>query len=416
MGGSRRADLRRRLPGVAGAGLAGWLVDVTVLWVAHAVFAVPSPAAAAAGFIASGIVNYTVNRLVFTERGSPGGRRLRRYAVLFAANLVAVSVAVPLLADGLHTAVPALPAALIAAKVVVTAALLPVNTVIYGAWVFTASSGARAVAPAAAVGPAPAVGSAVGLGDNVAGAGWLVVCPALNESASIAGVVAEITEAVPEALVLVVDDGSTDATAAVARAAGARVLRLPFNIGVGAAVRVGLLFASRHGIGVVVQCDADGQHPADAIAALVAGLADADVVLGARWAGSGAYRARGPRRWAMTLLARVLSAVHHTRLDDVTSGFRAFGPRAVEVLSAELPPEYLGDTLDALVIARARGLRVRQVPVAFRARSGGVPSHAPARSAFYLFRAVLVLAVSLLRLAGPRRSASRRLPGPEGAR
>lgn len=139
-----RSDLRRRLPGVAAAGLAGWLVDVTVLWVGHTAFGIATPVAAAAGFIASGVVNYTVNRLVFTVRGTPGGRRLRRYGVLFAANLVVVSVAVPLLAAGFHAAVPGLPAALIAAKVLVTALLLPVNTLVYGAWVFTASSGAPA--------------------------------------------------------------------------------------------------------------------------------------------------------------------------------------------------------------------------------------------------------------------------------
>jgi glycosyltransferase involved in cell wall biosynthesis len=238
------------------------------------------------------------------------------------------------------------------------------------------------------------------------GTGWIVVLPALNESASVAGVIAEVHEAVPGAEVVVVDDGSTDATAAVARAAGARVLELPFNIGVGAAVRAGLLLARRRGVEVVVQCDADGQHPADAIAALVAGLAGADLVVGARWAGTGEYDARGPRRWAMVLLAQVLTAVHGTRLDDVTSGFRAFGPRAIEVLSREMPPEYLGDTLDALVLAKIRGLRVVQVPVAFRTRAEGVPSHTPVRSAFYLVRATLVLAVSLLRLAAPHRRAA----------
>lgn len=129
---------------MAGAGLAGWLVDVTVLWVGHTVFGIATPIAAAVGFIVSGLVNYTVNQLVFTVRGTPGGRRLRRYGVLFAANLVVVSVTVPLIADGFHAAVPTLPAALVAAKILVTALLLPVNTLVYGAWVFTASGGAPA--------------------------------------------------------------------------------------------------------------------------------------------------------------------------------------------------------------------------------------------------------------------------------
>ncbi len=234
----------------------------------------------------------------------------------------------------------------------------------------------------------------------------LVVCPAFNESGSVAAVVAEIRSELPRAQVLVVDDGSTDRTSAIARAAGARVLTLPFNIGVGGALRAGLLLGHREGVAAVVQCDADGQHPATAIASLVDALDEADIVVGARWAGTGDYVARGPRRWAMRLLAAVISRVHRTRLTDVTSGFRAFGPRAIGVLSRELPPEYLGDTLDALMIARAAHLRVAQVPVAMRARTTGVPSHHPLRAAAYLLRAVLVLALSLVRLIPLRRGPS----------
>lgn len=230
----------------------------------------------------------------------------------------------------------------------------------------------------------------------------LVVCPAFNEQESVAAVIEELHRAVPRADVLVVDDGSADATARVARAAGARVVQLPFNLGVGGALRTGLLLASREGYRAVVQCDSDGQHPAAAVEELVRGLESADLVIGTRWGGVGTYIARGPRRWAMLLLSRVLSRIHHTELSDVTSGFRAFGPRAVAVLASEMPPEYLGDTLDALVIARIRGLVVSQVPVAMRERSGGVPSHRPLRSGLYLMRAVLVLVLSLVRLVPVR--------------
>jgi glycosyltransferase involved in cell wall biosynthesis len=229
----------------------------------------------------------------------------------------------------------------------------------------------------------------------------LVVCPAMNESESVAAVIAEIKSVLPAAEVLVVDDGSTDDTSAVAAGAGARVLRLPFNIGVGGALRVGLLLGAREGFDAVVQCDSDGQHPAASIPDLVAALEHADLVVGARFAGVGDYEARGPRRWAMQLLGGVLSRVHRTKLTDVTSGFRAFGPRAIEVLSTELPPEYLGDTVDALMIARSAHLVVRQVPVAMRPRAGGIPTHRPVRAALYLARAGLVLMLSLLRLLSP---------------
>ena len=223
----------------------------------------------------------------------------------------------------------------------------------------------------------------------------------MNEAESVGSVVAEIAAVLPSAQVLVVDDGSTDATAAVAAAAGARVLRLPFNIGVGGALRVGLLLGAREGFDAVGQCDADGQHPASAIPDLIAALDQADLVVGARFAGVGDYETRGPRRWAMLLLGRVLSRVHRTALTDVTSGFRAFGPRAIAVLSKELPPEYLGDTVDALMIAHSARLVVRQVPVAMRPRAAGIPTHRPIRAALYLARAGLVLTLSLLRLLAP---------------
>jgi glycosyltransferase involved in cell wall biosynthesis len=235
----------------------------------------------------------------------------------------------------------------------------------------------------------------------------LVVCPAYNEAASVAAVVADIRRAMPTADVLVVDDGSTDGTADAALAAGARVLQLPFNIGVGGALRAGLLLAQRERYDVFVQCDADGQHPSDGIPALVAATSDADIVIGSRWGSADGYTAGLTRRIAMRALAKTLSAVHHTRLDDVTSGFRAFSRRALEVLARELPPEYLGDTVDALMIAKFRHLRVAQVTVVMRPRETGAPSQNSFRAALYLMRAALLIVLSLGRMVTvDRRSAS----------
>lgn len=232
----------------------------------------------------------------------------------------------------------------------------------------------------------------------------LVVIPAYNEQDALPAVLDALVRVVPRSAIVVVDDGSTDGTSSVVTEHEIRLIRMPFNVGVGGALRAGLLFGKRAGFRAVVQCDGDGQHPPEAIPRLVAGLESADIVIGARFAGEGDYAVAGPRRWAMRLLARVMSRIHRTPLTDVTSGFRAFGPRAIEVLSRELPPEYLGDTVEALVIAHEHGLRVTQVPVALLHRQGGVVSKDPIRAALDLGRASLMLALSLLRLAGSDRS------------
>lgn len=232
-------------------------------------------------------------------------------------------------------------------------------------------------------------------------AGTLVIVPAYNEREALPAVLAELRAAVPEADVLVVSDGSTDGTAAVAREAGVLVLELPLNLGVGGAMRAGFRFAVRHGYQAAVQVDGDGQHDPTDIATVLAALAEADVVIGARFAGRGDYVARGPRRWAMTMLARTLSRVAGTRLTDTTSGFRAANRRAIELFAANYPAEYLGDTVESLVIACRAGLQVRQVPVVMRVRAGGAPSQSPWRAALFLARALLATGIALSRPMSP---------------
>ena len=235
----------------------------------------------------------------------------------------------------------------------------------------------------------------------------LVIIPALNEREALPDVVRSVQAAMPDADVLVVDDGSTDDTAERAREAGALVLSLPFNLGVGGAMRTGFAFAVAHGYDMAAQVDADGQHNPEDLPRLIAALDDADVVIGARFAGEGDYTARGPRRWAMSLLASTLSRVCKTRLTDATSGFRVCGPAALEVFALNFPAEYLGDTVEALVIAARAGLRITQVPVAMRERQGGTPSHSSWKSTVYLARAALALMFALIRPASSiRRVAS----------
>jgi len=225
----------------------------------------------------------------------------------------------------------------------------------------------------------------------------LIVMPAFNEEGSVAEVVREVNLRVPGATCLVVDDGSTDSTYARALDAGALVARLPYNLGVGGAMRVGFRYALENGFDAVVQIDSDGQHDPAGVPALLAALDDADLVLGARFAGEGEYHVRGPRRWAMSVLAVVLSRTSRSRLTDTTSGFRASGTRAIAVFAKHYPAEYLGDTIEALVIASRAGLIIRQVPVSMRVRSAGKPSHNPFKSAAYLARAGMALGFAFVR-------------------
>ncbi|GAB3612426.1 glycosyltransferase family 2 protein [Humibacter ginsengisoli] len=229
----------------------------------------------------------------------------------------------------------------------------------------------------------------------------LIVMPALNEGTSVGAVVDEVFSALPGIACLVVDDGSTDETARVAARAGAKVAQLPYNLGVGGAMRLGFRYASENGYDNVVQVDSDGQHDPRAVPELVAALDEADIVIGARFAGKGSYRVRGPRRWAMSLLAVALSRIARTRLADTTSGFKAMGPRAIALFATNYPAEYLGDTIEALVIAAKAGLTIRQIPAEMRERAGGTPSQNPIKSAVYLARATLALVVGLMRPATP---------------
>lgn len=224
-----------------------------------------------------------------------------------------------------------------------------------------------------------------------------ILMPAWNEAEGIANTIHEIRGMSELYDVIVVDDGSLDGTGDAARAAGALVLPLAFNLGVGGAMRTGFTYAQRNGYRRAIQVDADGQHNPRDIETVLAGLADADISIGARFADVGDYSVRGPRRWAMIALAAVLSRVAKVRLTDVTSGFRAAGPRAIDQYVRYYPAEYLGDTIDSLVAALHSGLRVTQVPVAMRPRQHGTPSKGPLGSAVYLVRSVFALTLALLR-------------------
>lgn len=229
----------------------------------------------------------------------------------------------------------------------------------------------------------------------------LIVIPAYNERAALPGVLTHLAEAVPQHTVVVVDDGSSDDTYELARAAGVLALRLPFNLGIGGALRAGFRFAAEQGYDRVVQFDADGQHDADQIEPLLAELdRGADLVIGSRFAGVGDYdvsRARSAGMSVLRVLVRVLSG---RRFTDTSSGFRAISRRLLKHFAVEYPLEYM-DSTEALITACRLGYDVREVPVTMHERSGGEASNRSFRLVYNYLRLLVVMATSARRKAPP---------------
>lgn len=229
----------------------------------------------------------------------------------------------------------------------------------------------------------------------------LVIIPAFNESDALPAVLADLAALDPPVDVVVVDDGSTDDTADVARASGVAVVCLPYNLGIGGALRTGFRYAVRHGYRRALQFDGDGQHDPASVPVLLAALDDgADLVIGSRFAASsGTYDAGAARSWAMGLLRLLVRVLTGRRFSDTSSGCRAFGPDMLEYFAEHYPVEYM-ESVEALVMACGAGFDVVEVPVTMRARQGGEPSTRRLRLLYHFARVLLVMGVSKGALGG----------------
>jgi glycosyltransferase involved in cell wall biosynthesis len=221
----------------------------------------------------------------------------------------------------------------------------------------------------------------------------LLILPAYNEEDALPGVLAELRATVPEFDVLVVDDGSTDGTAAVARAARVPVARLPFNLGVGGALQTGFRYAVERGYPRVIQFDADGQHDAAEIPALLAAMDDgADMVVGSRFAHEArTYTTGRVRSSAMRVLRLGVQLLSGQRFSDTSSGFRAFSLPLVRFFAENYPVEYLGDTVEALLLACYEGHRVVEVPVRMRPRTMGRASNRNLKLVYHYLRTLVIM-------------------------
>ncbi len=225
----------------------------------------------------------------------------------------------------------------------------------------------------------------------------IAIVPAYNEQGAIGGVVDELRAFDPELDVVVVDDCSHDETAARAREHGARVLSLPFNLGIGGAVQTGFKYAAENDYELAARVDGDGQHDPAELAALVEAVLDgqADICVGSRFAGADGYRSSAARRVGIRILARTVSLLTGQRVTDTTSGFQVLNRKAIELFAADYPHDY--PEVEAAVMVHKHRLRLVEAPVKMRERVAGESSIRGFRTVYYMAKVMLAILIGALR-------------------
>lgn len=226
----------------------------------------------------------------------------------------------------------------------------------------------------------------------------LAIVPAYNEEAAIAHTIAGLRAAAPEFDIVIVNDGSQDHTSAAARATGqAVVVDLPCNLGIGGAVQTGFKYADRYGYELAIQFDADGQHLASEIGALIAPIlaGQADVVLGSRFLGVKSFQSTWARRLGIYCFYLVNSLLIGQAITDNTSGFRAYNRRAISFLAEHYPTDY--PEPEAVILLKKNGFRLSEVPVLMQARQGGSSSIHGLWSLYYMVKVLLAIVVTAMR-------------------
>jgi glycosyltransferase involved in cell wall biosynthesis len=226
----------------------------------------------------------------------------------------------------------------------------------------------------------------------------IAIVPAYNEEGCVAQVIDELRAFDDGLEIVVVDDGSFDRTAQVARAKGAHVLRLPFNLGIGGSVQTGFRYAWEQGFELAVRVDGDGQHDPSQLGAIVEPVlrGDADICVGSRYRERGdGYRSSVPRRMGIRVLAGTVSLLTRQSVTDPTSGFQALNRKAIALFAADYPHDY--PEVEALVMLIRHRLRLQEVPVQMRARAAGRSSIRAFGSVYYMVKVLLALFVGSFR-------------------
>jgi glycosyltransferase involved in cell wall biosynthesis len=227
----------------------------------------------------------------------------------------------------------------------------------------------------------------------------LVVIPAYNESESVVAVIENVRATMPESWdIVVIDDGSDDGTGARAARAGARIVRTPYNLGIGGAVQTGFIYARDRGYDQMVQIDGDGQHEPAAVELLQNAMTEsgADMICGSRFLSDDySYPAPISRRTGIHIFAFLLSTFLRQRITDPTSGFRLYNRRAIELFASDYPHDY--PEVEVVMMLHQHRLKMKEIPVQMNLREGGVSSISTTKSVYYMVKVLLALFVGLLR-------------------
>jgi len=225
----------------------------------------------------------------------------------------------------------------------------------------------------------------------------LVIVPAYNEECCVEGVIEDISRYFPSGDILVVNDGSGDMTSDIARNLGAKVIDLPYNLGIGGAMQTGFLYALNEGYVGALQFDADGQHHADQIEKILKPFlsGSADMVVGSRFLSDGGFTSSVQRRIGSKILSFVVSSIIRQKITDTTSGFRVYGRKTLEFFSSVYPEDY--PEVEAFILAHKKGLRIVEVPSEIGPRTGGKSSITFSEAFYYMVKVMLAISVDLMK-------------------
>ena len=238
---------------------------------------------------------------------------------------------------------------------------------------------------------------------NVSSVKILIIVPALNESGNISRTIADIKKQNLSVDIVVIDDGSTDATAQEALAAGVKVISLPFNLGIGGAVQTGFQYAWQYGYDIAVQMDGDGQHEASFLGKLIAPILEnqADLVIGSRFIeDDGGFKSSFTRRVGIHFFVHLINMLTGLNITDPTSGFRAHNRKVIEMFAQDYPQDF--PEPEAIVVAKCLGARISETAVMMRKREGGQSSIRQLKSLYYMLKVTFAICLHTIRSPGGR--------------